>query len=91
MVLLDLKLPKLNGIDVLKQVSQFESQNGSPHIPIVVLTSSDDNSDIHNCYAAGANSFVRKPTDFQQFRNAITQLSDYWLCLNEEPPSVTHH
>lgn len=83
-VLLDLKLPKVDGIEVLRQV------RGDPRtrmLPIVVLTSSKEERDLSECYRLGCNSYVRKPVDFDQFINAARQLELYWLLLNEPPPA----
>ena len=83
-VLLDLKLPKVDGIEVLRQV------RGDPRtrmLPIVVLTSSKEDRDLSECYRLGCNSYVRKPVDFDQFINAARQLELYWLLLNESPPA----
>lgn len=83
LVLLDLKLPKLNGIDVLKRM------RGDPRtqlIPVVVLTSSSEEDDMLQSYQFGANSYVRKPVDFSQFATAVNQLGIFWLLYNQEPP-----
>ncbi len=81
-ILLDLKLPKLTGLDVLERV---RADPRTRHLPIVVLTSSDEERDILACYERGANSFVRKPVDFARFLDAAKQLGLYWLVLNEQP------
>jgi len=81
-VLLDLKLPKLMGLDVLKQIRADERTR---RLPVVVLTSSNEDRDISQSYDLGANSFVRKPVDFSQFVEAARQLGRYWLVLNEDP------
>ena len=82
-VLLDLKLPKLSGIDVLKRMRTEESTRFTP---VVVLTSSSEDEDMLRSYASGANSYVRKPVEFADFANAVAQLGIYWMLLNEPPP-----
>ena len=79
-VLLDLKLPKVPGLEVLKRMRADERTR---RLPIVVLTSSNEERDIISSYDLGANSFVRKPVDFAQFTDAARQLGLYWLRLNE--------
>lgn len=84
-VLLDLKLPKVDGLEVL------ERMRAEPHLgrlPVVILTSSDEESDIVRSYDLGVNSYVRKPVDFQAFTNAVGQLGLYWVLLNEFPPEL---
>ena len=83
-VLLDLKLPKVDGIEVLRRVRQNPETRT---LPIVVLTSSKEERDLSECYKLGCNSYVRKPVDFDQFIEAARQLGLYWLLLNEPPPS----
>jgi len=80
LVLLDLKLPKLTGLDVLKQM---RADRRTRRTPVVVLTSSNEEQDINDSYDLGANSFVRKPVDFARFLDAARQLEVYWLTLNE--------
>jgi two-component system response regulator len=83
LILLDLKLPKIDGLDVLRRVRADERTR---LIPVVVLTSSDEQRDLIESYQLGTNSYVRKPVDFTQFAEAVQQLSLYWLLLNESPP-----
>ena len=84
-VLLDLNLPKVDGLGVLHRM---RSDIRTRRLPVVVLTSSNEESDIIRSYDLGANSFVQKPVDFAQFLNAAQQLGMYWLGLNEPPPST---
>lgn len=82
LVLLDLKLPKIDGLQVLQEIRASEHLK---FVPVVVLTSSKEQEDLLNCYRSGANSYIRKPVDFDQFTLAVQQLGLYWLLLNEAP------
>jgi len=81
-ILLDLKLPKVDGLEVLRQIRANER---TKFLPVVILTSSKQEQDIINGYGLGVNSYVRKPVDFNQFNEAIKNLGLYWLFLNEVP------
>lgn len=78
-VLLDLQLPKVSGMDVLKRIREDERTR---HLPVVVFTSSDEERDIVESYERGVNSYVRKPVDFAEFHEAVRQLGLYWMLLN---------
>ncbi len=83
-VLLDLKMPRLDGMEVLRRL---RSNQLTKLIPIVVMTSSKEEKDIFRSYESGCNAYVRKPVDFDQFSQAIRALGLFWLVLNEPPPS----
>jgi two-component system response regulator len=83
LILLDLKLPKVDGLEVLKQV---RANDRTRLIPVVILTSSHERTDLIDTYGHGANSYVRKPVDFNEFAESVRQLSLYWLGVNESPP-----
>jgi two-component system response regulator len=82
-VLLDLKLPRLDGLEVLRRI---RAEERTRLLPVVILTSSDEERDRLEGYRHGANSYVRKPVDYDQFAEAVRQLGFYWLVLNEAPP-----
>ncbi len=82
-VLLDLKLPKVSGLEVLRALKQDERTRG---IPVVILTSSQEDPDIKTAYDLGANSYVVKPIDFDSFAQAVSSLGMYWLLVNQSPP-----
>jgi DNA-binding response OmpR family regulator len=82
LVLLDIKLPKINGLEVLKMI---RADNRTKLLPVVILTLSKEEKDIIAGHALGANSYIFKPVDFNQFAEAILQLGLYWIVLNEKP------
>jgi CheY-like chemotaxis protein len=82
-VLLDLKLPRVDGLEVLRRLREDRS---TKFLPVVVLTTSNEELDVLNSYSLGCNSYIRKPVDFVQFSEAIRQLGMYWLLMNEPPP-----
>lgn len=83
MILLDLKLPKVDGLEVLRRI---RAEERTRLLAVVILTSSNEEQDLLEGYKKGANSYIRKPVDFNQFADAIRQLGLYWLVLNEPPP-----
>jgi len=86
LVLLDLKLPKVDGLEVLRQLK------GDPRtrpIPVVIMTASKEEKDMVNGYQLGVNSYIQKPVDFDQFRETVRQLGFYWLVVNEPPPPTS--
>ncbi len=84
LILLDLKLPKMDGLEVLKAI---RNDSRTCLCPVVILTSSDEQSDIVTSYKLGTNAYIRKPVKFQEFVQAVSQLGLFWLVLNEPPPS----
>lgn len=84
-ILLDLKLPRIDGLEVLQRI---RSEERTKFLPVVILTSSKEEKDRMNGYKLGANSYIRKPVDFNQFIEAVRQLGLYWLILNEPPPGT---
>ena len=85
LILLDLKLPKLDGLQVLEHLRADEC---TKLVPVVILTSSKEEQDLISGYKSGANSYVRKPVDFNQFVEAVRQIGLYWLLINEPPPDI---
>lgn len=81
-ILLDLKMPKVDGIEVLREIKNNELTN---QIPVVVLTSSKEHPDIEICYKLGANSYIVKPVDFDSFSKAVSELGMYWVLFNQPP------
>ncbi len=84
MILLDLRLPRVDGLEVLRQV---KSDERTRLIPVVILTSSRQDPDVQRCYELGANSYIVKPVDFDKFAASVAEIGFYWLLLNEPPRS----
>ena len=87
LVLLDLQLPRINGLEVLQRL---RADNRTKLLPVVILTTSNEQQDLINSYQLGCNSYIRKPVDFDQFQIAVQQLGKYWLLLNEPPPVLVN-
>ncbi len=88
LIMLDLKLPKVDGLEVLQAI---KGNVWTQPIPVIVLTSSKEEFDLMKCYQLGVNSYIQKPVDFSQFQNVIRQLGMYWLLVNQPPPSELFH
>ena len=88
LILLDLKLPKVDGIEVLRRM---RADARTRLTPVVILTSSREETDVASGYSLGANSYIRKPVDFEQFVHSVQQIGLYWLVLNEPVPETTDH
>lgn len=81
-ILLDINLPKIDGLEVLRQLRDNENTSS---IPVVIMTTSDEQNDLINSYKLGCNSYIRKPVELENFMEAIKQLGMYWMVLNEQP------
>lgn len=88
LVLLDLKLPKMDGLEVLREI---KSHTATKPIPVVILTASKEERDLVNGYQLGVNGYIQKPVDFDQFRQTIKQVGMYWLVVNVAPPAAAFH
>ena len=88
LVLLDLQLPRVSGHDVLRAIKADERTRS---IPVIVMTSSNHEDDLAECYRLGANSYIQKPVDLLKFQETVRQLGSYWLVLNHMPPAGPHH
>jgi two-component system response regulator len=86
LILLDLKLPKVDGLQVLREI---KDDHRTKAIPVVILTSSKEEKDLVESYRLGVNSYIQKPVDFEQFRSSIKQIGLYWLVVNQPPPART--
>jgi two-component system, response regulator len=80
LILLDIKLPDINGLEILRMIKSYEITKA---IPVVIFTSSNLSNNINDCYNLGANSYIVKPLDFEKFKNTVTEIGYYWLVLNE--------
>ena len=85
LMLVDLKLPRMNGLDLLRRIRADER---TKHVPVVILTSSIEEEDVASSYASGANSYVRKPVDYDEFVQVARKLGEYWLAINQPPPGA---
>jgi CheY-like chemotaxis protein len=83
LILLDLQLPRINGLEVLQRL---RADPRTKLVPVVILTTSNEQQDLINSYSLGCNSYIRKPVDYDQFMTAVQQLGMYWLLINEAPP-----